>query len=113
MEQTYEPHLVTRSLKVTEMICPECDDIIMDALSVLDGVENVSTDWRLNSVTLTYDLHRIHLEEVESVLTEIGFPPDPHFFERHKREWFHFTEQNERENLEAIPRDLTQPFFPD
>lgn len=104
-----EPHLVTRSLKVTEMVCPKCDEIIVDALSGLGGMRQVQPEWRKNRVTVTYDLRRVRIQEVEIVLEEIGYRPDPQFFHRAKRDWTHFTEKNERDNLKHIAPCCSKP----
>lgn len=109
MTTLHEPHLVTRTLTVTEMICSECGDAIEDGLAALDGVVNVVTDWRYDSITLTYDLTRVRLQEVENLLTELGFPPDPTLFGQLRREWLHFIEQNELDHLNAPPPNFTEP----
>lgn len=106
---THDAHQVTRTLKVTEMVCPECDAIIAEALSALGGVSRVEADWNRNRVTVAYDLHRVRLQEVEKLLAEIGYPPDPGLFQRKKREWLHFTEQNEADNLKHVGHCCSKP----
>mgnify|MGYP000642564571 CR=1 FL=1 len=99
MATTNDTHPVTRTLKVTEMVCPECDAIVADGLSALDGVQKVEADWKKNSVTVTYDLLKVRAQAVEKLLAEIGYPPDPGCFRRKKRSLLHFTGQNEADNL--------------
>ncbi len=109
MTTTHDTHPVTRTLKVTEMVCPECNAIIADALKALDGVQAVNPDWRKNVVAVTYDLHKVRVQEVEKLLAEIGYPPDPDFLHRKKRDWLHFTEQNEADNLKHVGHCCSKP----
>ncbi|MBF0590079.1 MAG: heavy-metal-associated domain-containing protein [Magnetococcales bacterium] len=109
MTTDHQPHPVTHTLKVMEMVCPECDEIIEDAVSILDGVSEVNGDWRNNSVTVTYDLQQVRIQEVEKLLTEIGYPLDGGFLQRKKRDWIHFTEQNEIDNLNHVAHCCSKP----
>ena len=109
MAKTHEPHPVTRTLKVTEMVCRECGEIITDAILAMTGIQDVQPDWRKNKVTLTYDLRTVRIQEVEKLLTEIGYPPDPGFFHRKKRDWIHFTEKNEVDNLRHVAHCCSKP----
>ena len=52
MNRYQTPHLVTHSIKVTEMVCPECERIIAEALTVLDGVVNVTSNYKMSSQIL-------------------------------------------------------------
>jgi copper chaperone CopZ len=107
--RTHNSHQVTRTLKVTEMVCTECDNIIAEALSALNGVTHVQSDWRNNTVTVTYDLFRVKVQDVEKMFYEIGYPPDSGFFQRKKRDWLHFTEKNELDNLKYVGHCCSKP----
>ncbi len=109
MAVTDETHPVTRTLKVMEMVCPECSEIIGDGLSGLPGVQRVDSDWRRNKVTVTYDLYRVRAHEVEKLLADIGFPPHSSFPHRWMRDWIHFTEQNEVDNLQHVAHCCSRP----
>ncbi|MBF0214705.1 MAG: heavy-metal-associated domain-containing protein [Magnetococcales bacterium] len=85
---------VTHAWKVAGMVCAECAEIITEGLNALDGVQTVVIHWHRNRVIVTYDLRRVRIDALEKVLTEIGFPPDPGFFQRRRREWFRFVDQN-------------------
>ncbi len=109
MATMHETHFVTRTLKVTGMVCSGCAGIITDAVAGLDGIREVKPDWKRNSVTVTYDLYRVRAQEVEKILAEIGYPPDPGLFHRTKRDWLHFTEQNEVDNLKHVAHCCSKP----
>ncbi|MBF0191981.1 MAG: heavy-metal-associated domain-containing protein [Magnetococcales bacterium] len=89
-----EPWNVTHDLKVAGMVCAECAEIIAEGLGALNGVLKVVTHWHRNTVTVTYDLQRVRIHALEKLLTEIGFPPDPGFIQRKKRDWIRFVDQN-------------------
>lgn len=85
---------VTHRLRLRQMVCTECAEIITEGLTALNGVILVNADWRTSSVTIRYDLHRVRLEMLEKLLTEIGFPPDPGRLHRWQRTWIRFRDQN-------------------
>ncbi|MBF0369115.1 MAG: heavy-metal-associated domain-containing protein [Magnetococcales bacterium] len=99
MTPSTKRHLVTRSLTVTEMVCPECEEIITEGLGALSGVQEVKACFGDNQVTVTYDLFETHFGEVEHFLTEISYPPADGFIQRKKRDWIRYTEKNELDNL--------------
>lgn len=109
METSDRSHLVTRTLKITEMVCSGCDEIITDAVATLAGVQAVKPNWRKSLLSVTYDLQKVRIQEVEKILTEIGYPPDSGFFHRTKRGWLHFTERNERDNLKHVGHCCSKP----
>ena len=106
---THEHHPVSHSLKVEEMVCPECEEIIADALSELQGVGKVDSEWKKGEVTVTYDLHKTRIQDVEKLLSDIGYPPASGFFARKKRDWVHFTEKNEVDNLKHQAHCCSKP----
>jgi copper chaperone len=59
-------------LSVPDISCEHCVHAINGALSVLPGVESVSTDIPTKTVQLRYDAHQVSVEQVEAVLDEIG-----------------------------------------
>ncbi|MBF0341958.1 MAG: heavy-metal-associated domain-containing protein [Magnetococcales bacterium] len=89
-----EPCEVTHNLQLSGMVCAECAEIIAEGLAGLDGVGRVTTDWIRSRVTVTYDPRRVRIDALEKLLTEIGFPPAPGFFQRRKRDWIRFVDQN-------------------
>ncbi|MBF0381674.1 MAG: heavy-metal-associated domain-containing protein [Magnetococcales bacterium] len=100
---------VTRNLKVTEMVCDECSNIIAEALQALGGVSHVQSDWQHNKVTVTYNLYQVKIQEVEKLLLEIGYPPAEGFLQKTKREWLHFREKNEMDSLKHVGHCCSKP----
>lgn len=109
MTTSDQTHNVTRTLQVEEMVCVECDEIITEALSMLGGVVKVESKWQKGLVTITYDLQKTRIQEVERLLTEIGYPPQNGYFARKKRDWIHFTEKNELDNLKHVGHCCSKP----
>jgi copper chaperone len=58
---------------VPDISCEHCVHAINGALSVLAGVETVSTDIPTKTVHLRYDPQQISMETVEAALDEIGY----------------------------------------
>lgn len=109
MNRYQAPHLVTHSIKVTEMVCPECERIIAEALTVLDGVVNVTSNWRRNTARVNYDLNLTRFQDLEELLNDIGYAPDTRFFHSVKRGWIRFTEQNEIDNMKHVAHCCSKP----
>ncbi len=109
MTTTHKAHPVTRTLKTTGMACDGCEEIITEGLEALTGTGSVTADWRKNRVTVTYDLTRVRFQEVEKLLADIGYPPDDGFIQRKKRQWLHFTEQNQVDHLKHVPHCCSKP----
>ncbi len=60
-------------LSVPDISCEHCVMTINGTLSVLPGVEAVTTDIPSKTVHLRYDPSHISLEKVEAVLDDIGY----------------------------------------
>lgn len=104
-----EPYPVTHTLDVTGLDTPQEELQITQALEDLEGMMEVEANWLQGQVSVTYDLNRLNLQEVERVMQRLGFPLDDHLLARVKREIMHFTEQNELENLQFRPQLPNQP----
>ncbi|MBF0384137.1 MAG: cation transporter [Magnetococcales bacterium] len=105
----HNTHLVTRILKVSEMVCVECEKIIGEALTMLDGVSKVSSNWKKGLVMASYDLQKTRIQEVEKLLSDIGYPPSNGFIARKKLDWLHFIEKNEVDNLKHVGHCCSKP----
>lgn len=74
-------------------------------LSCVEGVVSVSVpNPERNLLHVSYDITRIGLRAVESLLVEFGFHLDDSLLFKLKRALYYFTEQNELDNL-GINRD--------
>jgi copper chaperone len=60
-------------IAVPDISCEHCVHAINGALSVLPGVETVSTDIPTKTVHLRYDPQQISMGTVEAALDEIGY----------------------------------------
>ena len=109
MNRPHETHTVTHTIKVTEMVCPECETIINVALSALPGVQKITSNWQKNTVTVTYDLTQVQFQDVEELLRDIGYGPNNGFIHRSKRNWIRFTEQNAVDNLHHVGHCCSKP----
>ncbi len=78
-------------------------------LSSIDGVENFSFDAKQRTLTVTYDLEKVMLKTIESLLQSAGIQLDSSWVSKMKRNWFNFTEQNELDNLHLNPTCCSHP----
>lgn len=69
-------------------------------LADVDGIVHVSIpDPARNTLHIRYDLSRICLRVVESLLTELGFHLDNSLMAKLKRALYYYTEENEMQSL--------------
>ncbi|MBF0282955.1 MAG: heavy-metal-associated domain-containing protein [Magnetococcales bacterium] len=94
------PHPVTHTISVAGMEAPMDAVNLIHRLSELDGVLEVDASWKTGAVTMTYDLWRVHVEDVESALVALGFPPDDEFWPRMKLDWIEFHEHRAVHKME-------------
>lgn len=71
------------------------------AMTMLKDAEGVHQVTRLDNMhlSLSYDLHKISLQQIESALAEVGFHLDNSLMVKLKRALYYYTEENERHNL--------------
>ncbi len=103
------PHLVTRTISLAQMAGTDCEECVTEALSLVDGVQKIAADWKQGLVTVTYDLHVTRLNEVEKILVDIGYSLADGFMATRKREWQHYTEKNEMDNLKHVAHCCSKP----
>lgn len=89
-----------RDIHVEGMTCEGCERNINEALTALDGVEEVKAD-KSGTVHVEYNLTKINLDCIENKIRELNFHPGKSFFDKMKRGFINFTEQNERDNMNA------------
>ena len=92
-----------RTVQVQDMSCDECERTIERRLGELSGVQEVHADHRTGTVDVAYDLEKLSLRDLERGIEGAGFHLDDGFWTGAKRGWFHFTEENERGNMQAKP----------
>jgi copper chaperone CopZ len=109
MASTHDPYTVSRNLWVAEMLSSECEKNISEALGTLDGVSKVVANWQKGLITVCYDLHKTHIQDVEKLLSDIGYPLADGFWAGKKRAWVYYKEKNEINNLKHIGHCCSKP----
>jgi len=69
-----------------------------DVLRQQPGVLEVTPDHEKGQLAVRYNLKLINMEKMENVLAEQGYAWPNSFWQRTKRNWLHYTEQNELDN---------------
>ena len=93
-------------------IVPSSNDKIEESKEILNslkGIEEVDFDQNNKILTISYNLELIRLEKIEKILSEKGIQLDNSFFDKLKRNWYHYTEQNELDNLHFEPTCCSNP----
>ncbi len=62
------------TLKVQNMYCASCPYIVKQALSSLEGVEDVRVSFRQKTATVIYDDERVSTAALIAATTENGYP---------------------------------------
>lgn len=72
-----------------------------EELRGLKGVNKVNVDFEKGEVSVKYDLIKVSELDIEKKMVDLGFVLDSGLWERFKRGWVQFTEENEKDNLTA------------
>ena len=59
-------------IKVKGMVCGGCENRVKNALSQIEGVENVEANFETGNVRVNSD-ENVTKEEIENTITHIGF----------------------------------------
>jgi copper chaperone CopZ len=81
---------------------------LADELKGIKGVHQVSIDFQESNVSVEYDLLKVSQHDIENKMVKIGFALDNGFWQKFKRGWAHFTEENERDNLTTNPHSCCE-----
>lgn len=60
------------NLKVKGMVCTGCENRVKNALSIIDGVENVEADYKTGMVVITLSKD-IKIQDIEEKIDDLGF----------------------------------------
>lgn len=74
---------------------------LADELKGVKGISQVNVDFKDNNVSVEYNLLKVSQYDIEKRMVEVGFVLDNGFWQKFKRGWAHFAEENERDNLTA------------
>ncbi len=69
----------------------------------LEGVSRVDIDLKMGDVVVEYDLRKCKEEDIEQLMTEMGFVLEDSLLWRLKRGWIHYTEDNEVDAMKTKP----------
>jgi copper chaperone len=61
-------------LTVPDISCEHCVKSVTNALSPVDGVQNVSVDIPTKQVTVQFDDSRVNVEQMQEILAEEDYP---------------------------------------
>ena len=98
------PTLKKRTIPVDNISCAGCEQLIQSELVKMDGIQDVRVDHNKGEIHVAYDLLLTDMENIERTIEEMGYSVHDSFLERAKRKYIHFTEENERDNLNTPPR---------
>ena len=70
-----EVRLVTRTFKVNQIHCANCENTIRTALSRLPGVALVAPSAERSDVKVSFDDAKVGEEQLRAALEEAGFEP--------------------------------------
>lgn len=90
-----------RTIHIENMSCNSCEHTIAEVLQHVDGVQSIHIDVVNNTITVMYDVLATDLEHIEQQLGQAGYIIHDSIMHRIKDTVIHFTEENERDNLNA------------
>jgi copper chaperone CopZ len=67
--------VITRTFKVAEIHCANCENTIKTALSKLPGVSVVVPSSATNDVKVSFDDRKVNEDQLRDRLEEVGFAP--------------------------------------
>lgn len=65
----------TTTIQVKEIHCSSCEQAIRTALGRLPGVAAVKPSAERNDVQVSFDDHRVSMDQLRASLEEIGYEP--------------------------------------
>lgn len=74
-----------------------------EVIKVLKGVKSVKIDKEKRDAFVEYDLNKCMESDIEEAMVNAGFVLDDGFMQKLKRGYIHYTEVNDRENLQHQP----------
>ena len=84
-----------------------------ELIKKINGVINVRIDMAKRSIYVEYNLLQCCEEAIEKWMEKIGFVLDDSLFQRIKRGWIHYTEENERDAMSYKPHSCCDIEDPD
>ena len=97
-----EASLVKRYLKLLNLDKVNPNILVAD-LDQVCGIDHVSLDIELSMIQLEYDASQCQLGELESIMQDHGVEVDPGWWNKFKEEYYHFVDQNGKDNAQHTP----------
>ena len=97
------PLIKKRKIAFVEKKDQESLNKIKEYLNKKTGMIAVDVESQKGFVGVEYDLRKINFETIEKSIEELGFSLSQKITEKFKRGMAKFTEQNELDNLTAVP----------
>lgn len=66
--------MVTTVLTVPDISCEHCVKAVTNALTPVDGIQQVSVDIPTKQVTVDYDASQVNIEQMQAILAEEDYP---------------------------------------
>ena len=98
-----KPLIKKRKIAVAGIKNQESLNKIKEYLNKKTGMIAVDVESQKGFVRVEYDLRKINFETIEKFIEELGFSLAQKITEKFKRGMAKFTEQNELDNLTAVP----------
>lgn len=98
-----EPLMKKRKIAFVGIKDQESLNKIKEYLNKKTGMIAVDVESQKGFVGVEYDLRKINFETIEKSIEELGFSLSQKITEKFKRGMAKFTEQNELDNLNAVP----------
>lgn len=96
-----EAFTVTCAFRISAPVTPEQAERIAHSLLEVDGIGEVRIQPGAPQVRVTYDASRIGFGQIEQMLADWGFPPAGQWWQRARRAWYGFLDENARDNARA------------
>ena len=98
-----EPLIRKRKIKIVSDNLEMMGKRVKDAVCEKNGIIEVRFDEQRKVISVEYDLLKVTFEEIEKWLEDSEISFSNGLFDRWRRGWAKFTEQNELDNLLAKP----------
>jgi copper chaperone CopZ len=63
------------NVKVSGMHCEGCNSNLQKSLAKIDGIQNISPDFKKEEVSLQFDENKVNLEKIRGAIRRLGFIP--------------------------------------
>nr|WP_312579725.1 heavy metal translocating P-type ATPase [Sedimentibacter sp.] len=72
--KTSSPQIITSTLKVSELCCPDSAKDVKKAVSSMPGVQSTEVNFNAQKLKVVYNSNETSLEQISNILSKIGHP---------------------------------------